>query len=399
MKLKIFIPFLLTGWILGIFALPLQAQTFMDQILSEIEKNNTSLRIFEKNLETEKMGNRTGIYLQDPELEVNYLWSDPVDVGNRTDIQVVQKFDFPTAYGYRRQIAGYQDEQSQLEYQAKKHEVLLEARLLCVEIVMLNARLSEYQNRSRQAREMAEAYQKMYKLGEAGILEYQKAQLNLVQKEQEQSVLESDLETALRKLQTMNNGVPVIITETQLPLRTLPQDFDSWYQKTEQNNLYLLRLSQELLLNRKEEQLSRALSLPKASAGYASELRTGEDFRGVTFGLSIPLWENKNTLKYARSRTLGNQEIETDQKLYFYHQFRILYDKTLKLKKSGEALQSSLNTYQSTDLLKKALDAGEISLLEYLTELSWQYSIHDQLWQTDMDYQMNLARLLQFEKP
>ena len=40
--------------------------------------------------------------------------------------------------------------------------------------------------------------------------------------------------------------------------------------------------------------LSKSESLPKISAGYMSESVLSESFRGVTMGISLPLWENRN---------------------------------------------------------------------------------------------------------
>jgi hypothetical protein len=45
-----------------------------------------------------------------------------------------------------------------------------------------------------------------------------------------------------------------------------------------------------------EEKKPHALNLPKISAGYMSERVSTERFRGIT-GLSLPWWENKNTVR------------------------------------------------------------------------------------------------------
>lgn len=67
--------------IIGIilFALPIgiSAQKSADDILIQIEKNNTTLLALRKKADAQKIGNKTGIYLQNPELEFNYLWGNP----------------------------------------------------------------------------------------------------------------------------------------------------------------------------------------------------------------------------------------------------------------------------------------------------------------------------------
>ena len=115
--------------ILFILPVSLSAQITVDSVLSAIEKNNTSLSAMRKSTEAEKIRNQTGIYLQNPEAGFNYLWGYPAAIGNRTDISIKQSFDFPTAYGYRRQIADTRNFQSDLEYQQQRKEILYAARI------------------------------------------------------------------------------------------------------------------------------------------------------------------------------------------------------------------------------------------------------------------------------
>src|SRR5690554_5758435 len=82
----------------------IHAQNQVENVLVEIEKNNKTLSALRKNAEAQRLENKTGNYLQNPEVEYNYLWGNPTPVGNRTDFNVTQSFDFPTAYRYRNQI-------------------------------------------------------------------------------------------------------------------------------------------------------------------------------------------------------------------------------------------------------------------------------------------------------
>ncbi|MPN41856.1 hypothetical protein SDC9_189411 [bioreactor metagenome] len=47
----------------------------------------------------------------------------------------------------------------------------------------------------------------------------------------------------------------------------------------------------------------------------------------------------------------------------------------------------------NTELLKKALDAGEISLLEYMVEMGLYYDIINQVLGTERDFQKAFAEL------
>lgn len=122
-----------------------------------------------------------------------------------------------------------------------------------------------------------------------------------------------------------------------------------------------------------QKKLNNAMSLPKLSAGYLSEKVVGQQFQGITAGISIPLWENKNTVKYAIAKTAAIKSFESDTKLVFYNQLKTQYAKVKALQKNVTDYRVSLELLDNSALLKKSLDLGEISLTEYFYEISIYY--------------------------
>ena len=135
------------------------------------------------------------------------------------------------------------------------------------------------------------------------------------------------------------------------------------------------------------------MGLPTFSAGYMSENVVGQKFQGLAVGVSIPLWENKNRVKQANAAVIAAQSRETDSKQQFYNQLQIQYNRALGLKNIAEAYRQSLTTANSTVLLKKALDSGEISLLDYMVELGLYYNMVNRTLEAERDYQKALAEL------
>ena len=45
----------------------------IDKIIAEVEKNNTTLIALRKNADAELIGNKTGLYMKNPEFAFNYL--------------------------------------------------------------------------------------------------------------------------------------------------------------------------------------------------------------------------------------------------------------------------------------------------------------------------------------
>ena len=351
----------------------IHAQNQVGNVLDAVEKNNLTLSALRKSAEAQRLENKTGNYLQNPEVEINYLWGTPSSVGNRTDFNVTQSFDFPTAYRYRNQISNIKNEQVELEYEKQRRELLSQARLVCYDLIYMNALQMELSERVQHAKSISKSYQAQLEAGESNILEYNKAQLNQLNLLQELELLSYEREQLLADLISLNGGKEIKFTESRFPTVEIPLDFKEWYNHAEQINPMLNWLKREVEQSEKQVRLNRSMSLPKFHAGYMSEKIVGEEFSGFSVGISIPLWENKNKVKYAKIKTLALEEVANDHKVRLYNQLNSIHKKASELQKSAKNYQEKLQQFNSTELLKKALDQGEISLIDYLLEFSIYY--------------------------
>lgn len=371
------------------------AQT-ADEILAEIENNNTTLKALRQEIEARRLGNRTGIFLPDPEAQFNYLWGDPSMLGNRINIAVTQSFDFPTAYGHRRQISRARNDQLEIEYERNLKAILYNARLILTDIVYYNSLQLEYRRRIDHAEELAASFEARLELGEAGLPDYNKAQLNLLNAEKELELSTIERQMLLSELAALNGGKYADVTNSEYRARQIPDDFSSWYSEAEKENPDLELLAMETEISRRQESLSTALGLPRVHAGYMSETIGAEGFRGIAAGLTIPLWENRNRLRQAQANTLAMQEIETDNKLRFYYQLQAHFEKAVALQKSVEDYRQSLLRLDNTEMLKMALDLGETSLAEYILELTIYYGSIDRLLEAEREMWVAVEELYRY---
>lgn len=378
------------------FLTTISAQKSIDEILVQIENNNTTLSALRQNRDAEKIGNKTGIFLQNPEMEFNYLWGNPSAIGNRTDFSIRQSFDFPTAYVHKNQISELKNKQAELEFQKSRKEIVHQSHLVCIELTYLNALKAEFAKRLDNAAKIASAYKAKFDVGEVNSLEFNKAQLNLLNSANDAKTNELERKALLSKLIILNGGIEINFENTEYAQEVLLTDFEQWYAQAEQGNPILQWIKHEITISEKQKQLQTALSLPKLNAGYMSEKVVGEQFQGVSVGMSIPLWENKNTVKYAKAKTLALLSTEKDAKLQFYNRMKSLHAEAVSMQNNVAQYRNELNTYNNADLLKKALEKGEISLSEYIFELSLQYESVDKLLEMEQNKQKTLAELQQF---
>ncbi len=374
----------------------LKAQSAVESALREVEKNNTTLSALQKRTEANKLGNKTSIYLTNPEVELNYLWSNPSEFGNRTDFSIKQTFDFPTAYGHKKQIANIKNEQTDFEYQKQRKALLLDTKVICYNLIYYNALKLELTKRLKHSESIATSYKAKFDAGETNILEYNKAQLNLLNQNKEIESLDIERKVLLGELSRLNAGAPIAFTANKFKAIHISADFDHWYQQAEQSNPILNWLKKEIEITEEQVSLSKAMSLPKLQAGYMSETVIGQDFKGLTVGLTIPLWENKNTIKYAKANTEALVNLAFDNKVQLYNRLKVLHTKAIELQNSCTDYKTKLQSFNNSELLKKALEKGEITLIEYILELSIYYESVKKLLELERDTNITVAELNQY---
>lgn len=369
------------------------AQLSLSGVLSEVEKNNTSLAAYSLQTKADKIGNNTGIFPKNPEVELNYLWGNPTLAGNRTDLKISQTFDFPTAYIYRKQVSVLKNEQADLLFTQMRKEVLHQTRLVCVQLIYQNALERELNKRADLLSNIARAYKIKFEKGQINILDYNKSQLAWIGVNKQVQMLENEKNALLLQLQNLNGGMSIQLADSAFHAILLNPNFEEWYTLVEQQNTQLQSIKQEKEILQQERKLNTAMFLPQWSAGYMSEKTTGQIFRGITLGVSIPLWENKNTLKQTKALMLATDATEADAKIQFYSRMKAIHAQVMSLQALTSDFQEQISLYSNTELLHKAWEKGEISLPELLLELSLQYEQTEQLLQMQLTLHTAYAEL------
>ena len=374
-------------------ASPAAAQQTIDAVLQQIERNNTTLEALRKQTEADKLQNKTGITLPDPEVSFDYLWGDPSSIGNRKDFGVTQSFDIATIAGSRRRVADAQNGLLDVEYRAGRMAVLLEAKQTCIQLIYYNALKAELEQRLAHAQAVADFYDRQLADGNANRLEVNKARLSLSAAQGELRRNEVERTNLLAELQRLNGGEPIVFEQAAYAQPVLPQDFEAWYDEAAAANPVLAYARQNVELKRREMKLGKLSGLPQISAGYMSELVPESNFRGITLGLSVPLWSNRNRVKQAKAAVVAAELQQKDATVQFYERLRNQYGRTLGLQRTAGEYRKALAELDNTQLLRKALDAGEISLLDYIVELGLYYTTVDEALAAERDYELALTEL------
>lgn len=381
--------------ILALFTvLSVSGQDLYAPVLQKIEQNSTMLEVLKEQMEAQKLGNKTGIPPANPEVELGYLWGNPSAIGNRKDINVRQSFDFPTVYVQRSRLSDLQNNSAEYQYKSQRMELLLSAKKICINLVFYNALGALYGHQLENAKQIADAYERMKQAGEANQLEYNKAVLNYTNMENEVKRIKLERERLLSELIRLNGGKPIEFDRNAYGNTfVLPADFETWYVTAETANPALQYLKSQIEVSNRQIKLSQASSLPKFSVGYMGEFVTGQKFQGLTFGVSIPLWENKNKVKHAKAAAMASERIVEDSKMQYYNRLKSLYTQVSELQENVRRYNSVFERNDNDKLLFKAYSNGEISLLNYLLEVEYHFVAYSKKLQAERDLELALAEL------
>jgi cobalt-zinc-cadmium efflux system outer membrane protein len=378
------------------FGISLQGQSTLGQVLASVEANNKTLLAEQRRVEAKKAFFQTGLSLYDPEVNFDWMQGFPSTAGTQTDLTAAQSFDFPTAYKYRRQVADLKTGQTTYEAELLRKDILLEAELIALHLVYLNKRHLELSKRQESAESFFSNYQKKLDQQDATILEVNKARLHLINIQTDLQLLDVEIAENLQKLSELNGGNLVIFTDTIYPPASIIPDFETLERTIEETDPTLKYLQTQQQIGEAETRFTKAMLLPKFEAGYRYQGLLGQKYHGVHAGISVPLWENKKRLNYSALQVQMYDSRIEEHRTELYHEIKRLYEQFQALRLNFDKYRSNLLLTSSGVLLDKALEAGQLTVLEYFMETTLYYESVDRLLEIEEAWQRVRAKLFKF---
>ena len=371
------------------------AQNSAEVVLASVEKNNPELQALRKRTESEKYGFKAERMVEAPEVGFDYLWGSPADIGTRKDISVTQSIDIVTISGTKGKIAKSESELSDMQFNVRRQEILLQAKLLYINIIYCNAVGAELERRLERSEKVEAVYRDMQVRGETDMIEVNKAHLAYLAQRNALARNKMEAEGFRLELQRLNGGELLEINDLSYARSDmLPADFDTWYKEAADRSPEIRAARQNVKVNEAVARGIKMSSCPTITAGYMAELVKGSNFRGLTLGLSIPLWSARSKTRQANLSCEASRLEVKDVEASEYSALRSLYEKASGLKDLSDELALSLAVSdEAMSMTEKKFNEGEISLMDSIMELSLYYSVVDESLAASRDYDLALAEL------
>ena len=369
----------------------------IDELLNEIEQNNTELKGYQSFIESRQLENKSDNNLPDPELSGYYLPYGDNTTETYLEYQISQSFEFPSVYAVRGKWNDLKAQQLQTTYAKKRQELLLNAKTLLITIAFLQKQKHIENERRTQNKQVFNQIQALFNKEQVGILDLNKAKIAWIQEQFVVEQIKSDIHILNAKLETLNGGkaIEVLTSEIILPIEI--ETVENLWQEKLAKEPSLQELKANEAASFQKVKLEKNMILPNVALGYNYQGVSGNNSAGFYGGISIPLWNSKNKVKAAQANYEYQQSNNEVMTTMLYTQFQETFNRyQLMLEKYNE-YQHTMTGLNSEKLLFKAYMLGEYSFMDYYVELQFYRNASDKMLQMEKELQLLQAQLLKHQ--
>ena len=276
-------------------------------------------------------------------------------------------FDFPSQYVSRSKSGKLQNEALDMQYALQRRDILLQAQLLCLDLVRLNQEKELLDVRMANADELLSLMEKRFSEGGANVIEVNKVKMERMNVRTLAAQNEAARQNTLQSLRAMNGNVPVELLAAEYPEISEIVDYDEFHAEVMATDAGILSAEASVDAAAQEIKVNKQNWLPKFEVGYRRNTSMKEAANGFLVGASIPLFSSRNKTKIAEARHTAAQSELENARLQAETQLQSRYNEL-------QQIHSAVRTYDvplmhsTLEALKTAVLAGQMSVIDYYVE-------------------------------
>lgn len=363
--------------------------------MQEIVSNNLQIAALRSQLQAQQAANGASLRLPDPEAEVAYLFGSPKGIPNRTNVSLTQQLDWSVILGHKRALAEADNNVALHAYRSALQRILSDADRALTSLVYSNRLCAELSLRDSIARDILKLYAEKFQRGDISQVEYNKVWLNASMSQAELARAESERTQAQLAVQALNGGKPIEFSSIDYPssVHSLPS-IDSLLSAIQLSSSTIATAQAAIAQSQAQERVARADALPQLTVGFQGEYIRQNNYSGLSLGFTLPLWGNaRQRVRQAKAETMAHTLSLADAKQQLTQSIIQQYANAQALQRTADDLQTGLTETSNAKLLRRSLELGQISLLDYLLEVSFYYSARTAQLEAERDAQMALSGL------
>lgn len=358
-------------------------------VLKQVASNNLTLQALAHDNQADVLDIKASNSIGGPSVEYSPFFTKGYSGVAESELVVSQEIDFPTKYAARNKQAKMQNIVGEQLLIKQRRDILLQAQLLCIDLIRLNQTLSMLHERLANSETLLQMYQKRMDAGDANALELNKVKLDCMEVRTLVNEAQGERTSLLQQLRQLNGGKPIDVIDTVLPEYPQITNFESYRALALASDADVAVAQTALRAADMNLKLQKNEWLPNISFGYRRNTEHGEGINGFLVGVSFPLYSNSNNVKAARQRRESAELQVMQAQNEAEATLRTNYEQLQGLQQVIDHSDVKL-LQESLTLFAKALQHGEITALVYYVEIN---SIYEKL-QRHIDLHCQSVKLL-----
>ena len=358
-------------------------------VLKQVAANNLTLQALVHDNQADVLDIKASNSIGGPSVEYSPFFTKGYSGVAESELVVSQEIDFPTKYAARNKQAQMQQTVGDKLLAKQRRDILLQAQLLCIDLIRLNQTLSMLRERLANSETLLQMYQKRMEAGDANALELNKVKLDCMEVRTLVNEAQGERTSLLQQLRQLNGGKPIDVTDTVLPDYPQITNFEEYRALALASDADVAVAQTSLRAADMNLKLQKNEWLPNISFGYRRNTEHGEGINGFLVGVSFPLYSNSNNVKAARQRRESAELQVVQAQNEAEASLRTNYEQLQGLQQVIDHSDVKL-LQESLTLFAKALQQGEITALVYYVEIN---SIYEKL-QRHIDLHCQSVKLL-----
>ncbi len=345
-----------------------QSMESIDSVLAAVERNNLELRALQQNNEASRLEIQSQNNLQQ-DLSVSYspFFSRGYDGVSSSELVVSMGFDFPSQYVSRGKSGKLQNQVLDMQYALQRRDILLQAQLLCLDLVRLNQEKELLDTRMANADELLALMEKRFSEGGANVIEVNKVKMERMNVRTLAAQNEAARQNTLQTLRAMNGNIPVELLAAEYPAAAEVVNYDEFYAEVMATDAGILSAEASVDAAAQEIKVNKQNWLPKFEVGYRRNTAMTEASHGFLVGASLPIFSSRNKTKIAEARHTAAQSELENARLQAETQLQSRYNELQQIRSAVQTYDVPL-MHSTLDALKSAVLAGQMSVIDYYVE-------------------------------
>ena len=385
-KYTVIASLLVPAAILSAGSLRAQTTESIDSVLAFVERNNIQLQALQQSNEASRLEIQAQNNLQQ-DLSVSYspFFTRGYDGVASSELVVSMGFDFPSQYVSRSKSGKLQNEALDMQYALQRRDILLQAKLLCLDLIRLNQEKELLDTRLANADELLTLMEKRFSEGGANVIEVNKVKMERM-----------NVRTlvAQNEASRQNGNIPLELTTTDYPAAQDIISYDEFYGEIMSTDAAILSAEASVNAAAQEIKVNKQNWLPKFEVGYRRNTSMNEAANGFLVGASIPLFSSRNKTKIAEARHTAAQSELENARMQAETQLMSKYNEIQQIRSAVEAYDVPL-MHSTLDALKTAVLEGQLSIIDYYVEADNVYNNLSAYLTLENQYRRLLSELYQ----